>query len=325
MRFAQILLSVVGGIVMITPAWGQGRQDRVSFGRNIVIERGESVADAVCLGCSIHVEGTVRGDAVTVGGRTTISGRVDGDVVAVGGGIRLTGAADGDVVALGGTIELGPGASVSGDAVALAGAIEIEPGADVGGGVVEGRVSGPFATFDPIAGVFDAGLIAVLVLVLFLIAALIIQPLLALSCAAVLGPQRLDVLARTAASRGLMSFCVGAGLLTAFFLLSLAGIFIPLWIPGIGLPLSLILFVPLVVGYAGISYWVGHGLLPQVNVMLAAFLGAVLVTIIQMIPIVGWIAGMIFFLMALGVPVTSGFGTAVGWMDSRLNRSSEAR
>ena len=135
----------------------------------------------------------------------------------------------------------------------------------------------------------------------------------------------MDVLARTAASRGLMSFCVGAGLLTAFFLLSLAGIFIPLWIPGIGLPLSLILFVPLVVGYAGISYWVGHGLLPQVNAMLAAFLGAVLVTIIQMIPIVGWIAGMIFFLMALGVPVTSGFGTAVGWMDSRLNRRSEAR
>ena len=159
---------------------------------------------------------------------------------------------------------------------------------------MEGRVSGPFATFDPIAGVFDAGLIAVLVLVLFLIAALIIQPLLALSCAAVLGPQRLDVLARTAASRGLVSFCVGAGLLTAFFLLSLAGVFIPLWIPGIGLPLSLILFVPLVVGYAGISYWVGHGLLPQVSAMLAAFLGAVLVTIIQMIPIVGWIAGMIF-------------------------------
>ena len=88
MRFAQILLFVVGGIVMITPAWGQGRQDRVSFGRNIVIERGESVADAVCLGCSIRVDGTVRGDAVTVGGRTTVSGRVDGDVVAVGGGIR---------------------------------------------------------------------------------------------------------------------------------------------------------------------------------------------------------------------------------------------
>ena len=324
MRFAQILLPAAGSLLLILPAWGQGRQDRVSFGQDIVIERDESFGDAVCVGCSIRVEGTVTGDAVAVGGGITVSGRVDGDVVAVGGGIRLTGAADGDVVAVGGTIELGPGASVSGDAVALAGAIEIEPGADVGGGVVEGRVSGPFATFDPISGVFDAGLIAVLVLVLFLIAALIIQPLLALSCAAVLGPQRLDVLARTAASRGLVSFCVGAGLLTAFFLLSLAGIFIPLWIPGIGLPLSLILFVPLVVGYAGISYWVGHGLLPQVNAMLAAFLGAVLVTIIQMIPIVGWIAFVIFFPLALGVAVTSGFGTAVEWMDSRFKRRAEA-
>lgn len=312
MRFAQILLSVAGGIVLIPPAWGQGRQDRVSFGQDIVIERGESVADAVCLGCSIRVEGTVRGDAVTVGGGTRVSGRVDGDVVAVGGGIRLTGAVDGDVAALGGTIELGPGASVGGDAVGVFGGVE---------GVQDGGVAGEVGTFRPTAGVLAS--VFVVVLVLFLIAALIIQPLLALSCAALLGPQRLDVLARTAASRGLVSFLVGAGVLTAFLLLSLAGIFIPLWIPGIGLPLTLILFVPLVVGYAGISYWVGRGLLPQVNAMLAAFLGAVLVTILQLIPVFGWIAGMIFFLMALGVPVTSGFGTAVGWMDSRLNRRAE--
>ena len=313
MRFAQILLPVVGGILLIPPAWGKGAQDRVSFGQDIVIERDESVADAVCLGCSIRVEGTVKGDAVAVGGGITVSDRVEGDAVAIGGRIRLTGAVDGDVVALGGDIELGPDAAVGGDAVGVFGGVE--------GGQDE-RVAGEVETIRPIAGVVAS--VFVVVLVLCLIAALIIQPLLALSCAALLGPQRLDVLARTAASRGLVSFCVGAGVLTAFLLLSLAGIFIPLWIPGIGLPLTLILFVPLVVGYAGISYWVGRGLLPHVNTMLAAFLGAVLVTILQMIPIVGWIAGMIFFLMALGVPVTSGFGTAVEWMDSRLHRRAEA-
>ena len=303
MRFAQILLCVVGGLVLIPPAWGQGGQDRVSFGQDIVVERDESVGDAVCLGCSIRVEGTVRGDAVTVGGGMTVSGRVKGDVVAVGGRIRLTGAVDGDVMA-------------------LAGVIEVEPGADVGGGVQSGRVAGPVATFQPITGVLASGF--VVFLVVFLITALIIQPLLALSCAALLGPQRLDVLARTAASRGLMSFLVGAGVLSAFLLLSLSGIFIPLWIPGIGLPLTLILFAPLVVGYAGISYWVGHGLLPHVNTMPAAFLGAVLVTILQIIPIVGWIAFVIFFPLALGVAVGSGFGTAVEWMGSRLNRRAEA-
>ena len=330
MRFAQILMPAVGGILLIPPAWGQGGQDRVSFGQDIVVEQGESVGDAVCIGCSIRVEGTVtgdavavgggitvsgrvKGDAVTVGGETTVSGRVAGDVVAVGGRIRLKGAVDGDVVAMAGAIELGPGAAVGGDAVGVFGGVE---------GVRDGRVAGEVGTIRPIA----AGLasIFVVVLVLCLITALIIQPLLALSCAALLGPQRLDVLARTAASRGLMSFLVGAGVLTTFLLLSLAGIFIPLWIPGIGLPLTPILFVPLVVGYAGISYWVGHGLLPQVNTMLAAFLGAVLVTILQMIPIVGWIAFVIFFPLALGVAVTSGFGTAVEWMDSRFKRRAEA-
>ena len=315
MRFAQILMPVVGGILLIPPAWGQGGQDRVSFGQDIVVEQGESVGDAVCIGCSIRVEGTVTGDAVTVGGGMTVSGRgrVKGDVVAVGGRIRLTGAVDGDAVAVAGTIELGPDAAVGGDAVGVLGEVE---------GVQDGRVGGEVGTIRPTAGVLAS--FFVVFLVVFLITALIIQPLLALSCAALLGPQRLDVLARTAASRGLMSFLVGAGVLTAFLLLSLAGIFIPLWIPGIGLPLTPILFVPLVVGYAGISYWVGHGLLPHVNTRPAAFLGAVLVTILQIIPIVGWIAFVIFFPLALGVAVTSGFGTAVEWMDSRFKRRAEA-
>ena len=311
MRFARILLPVVASVLLLSPAWGQSTQDRVSVRDDIVIERGETVADAVCIGCSIRIEGAVMGDAVSIGGRITVPGRVGGDVVAVGGSIDLTGVVDGDVVAVAGFVELGPGAAVGGDAVGVLGGVE---------GVRDGRVAGKVTSVRSIVPIVASGF--VVLLAICLVAALIIQPLLTLLCAIVLGPQRLEVLARTAASRGLMSFIVGVGLLFASFLLGVFGVFIPFWVPGIQLPIGLIWFVLLVVGYAGISYWVGRGMLPRANPVLAAFLGAVLVTILQMIPVLGWIVGFIFSIIALGIPVTSGFGTAVDWLGGPSKNST---
>ncbi len=87
MRFTRVLLPVVAGILLLSPAWAEGGQDRVSVRDDITIERGETVKDAVCIGCSIRVDGVVTGDAVTVGGHITVSGRVAGDLAAVGGSI----------------------------------------------------------------------------------------------------------------------------------------------------------------------------------------------------------------------------------------------
>lgn len=303
MRFTRALLPFVAGVLLISPVWAGSGQDRVSVRDDITIERGETVADVVCIGCSIRVDGVVTGDAVTIGGRITVAGRVAGDLAAVGGLIDLTGVVDGDVVAVAGGVKLGPAAAIGGDAVSVFGSVE---------GVRDGRVGGQVTTVRSIVPIVASGF--VFVMVICLIAALIFQPLTTLLCAAVLGPRRLDVLARTAASRGLISFLVGIGLVFASFLFSVFGVFIPFWVPGIHFPFGLILFVLLIVGYAGISYWVGRGMLPRVNPVLAAFLGAVLVTILQMIPVVGWIMGFIFSMMALGIPVASGFGTAVDWM-----------
>jgi len=313
MRFTRVLLLVVAGLLLLSPASARSTQDRVSVRDDIVVERGETVADVVCIGCSIRVEGAVTGDAVAIGGRLTVSGRVAGDVVSVGGSINLTGVIDGDVVAVAGGVELGPGAAIGGDVVSVLGGVE---------GVRDGRIAGQFTTVRSIVPIVASGF--AVVLVICLIAALIFQPLVTLLCAALMGPQRLDVLACTAANRGLISFLVGGGLLFASFLLSVLGVLIPFWVPGINFPFVLILFVLLVVGYAGISYWVGRGMLPRVNPVLAAFLGAVLVTILQMIPVVGWIAGFIFSIMALGIPVTSGFGTAVDWMGGPRTRRAES-
>jgi len=92
-----------------------GKDDRVQFGKSIVIEENENVGSVVCIACSIRSAGT------------------SGDVVAVGGSIDLEGTAKGDAVAVGGGVRLGENASVSGDVVAVGGGVSRHPNADVKG------------------------------------------------------------------------------------------------------------------------------------------------------------------------------------------------
>lgn len=92
--------------------------DRVSFGRSIHVEAGETTGDTVCIGCSVTVSGHVEGDAVAVGGSVTVEsgGLVEGSAVAVGGKVRLeSGAAvEQDAVAIGGSVQAEEGATVEG-------------------------------------------------------------------------------------------------------------------------------------------------------------------------------------------------------------------
>ncbi len=112
-------------MIPIPPIPGRGHfrieasgDDRVSFGRSILVGPGESAGDAVCIGCSITVAGEVKGDAAAVGGSVLVEsgGRVHGDAVGVGGKVRLE-----------------PGASVGGDAVAVGGTVQVAEGATVAG------------------------------------------------------------------------------------------------------------------------------------------------------------------------------------------------
>ncbi|HKV43925.1 MAG TPA: polymer-forming cytoskeletal protein [bacterium] len=75
----------------------------------------------------------VRGDAIAVGGTATIGGTVEGDAVALGGSVEVTGHIGGSVRAVGGNVILHSGAVVGGQARAIGGTVEQEPGASVGG------------------------------------------------------------------------------------------------------------------------------------------------------------------------------------------------
>jgi predicted acyltransferase (DUF342 family) len=68
------------------------REDLVSFGEKILVERDEVVTgDVVCIGGDIEIYGTVKGDAVSVGGDLILSrtATVEGDAVSIGGRIDM--------------------------------------------------------------------------------------------------------------------------------------------------------------------------------------------------------------------------------------------
>ena len=302
---AVALLLLLGGVL---PA--QQRQDRVAVGEQIRIEAGETVGDVLCVLCSVVVKGVVSGDVVAVVGHLTLDGDVQGDALAITGHTEVRGKVGGDATAIVGDVRLRPGAQVGGDATAVFGRVS---------GVKQARVGGDVTSIRSVVPIVASGV--VVLLIACLLAALFIQPLLALLSAAILGEKRLAVLAETARRRAGMSFVLGLGVVVASFLLSVISFVIPLWIPGLQFPFSAVIFVLAVVGYAGISFWVGHGMASRAGPLVAVLLGAVLITILQPIPIVGWLAGFIFFMMALGVPLLSGFGTSPDWLTARARRT----
>ena len=296
-------------LAVLLPSALQAR-DRVMVGEDIYVAEGEVLDDVVCTGCSIRVYGKVK-DAVAIGGNIEIHGEAH-DVVAIAGRIDVRGKVDGDAVSIAGGLRVHPGAEIRGDAVGVMGRVDIPAGAVVGGEVVSVGQWGQVAL---------SGLLVVLVL--FLLAGLVLQPLLVLLCFVIMGEQRIGMLADTARHRAGFSFLVGVGLVIASFVFSILAAFLP--VPGAHFPFALALFVVLVVGYAGVSYWVGRGLLPSSSALAAALLGAVLVTIIQLIPIIGQIAFMVFSMIALGSAALSGFGTSIDWLVERTSPGPAVR
>jgi hypothetical protein len=114
----RLLLAAVLLLVVTTPAFAKGDNDRVSIGSDITVAEGETGGDMVCVFCSIRSHGDVSGDVVAILGSVTVD---------AGRGIR------GDTVVLGGDLNLGEGASVGGDVSVMAGDANLASGATIHG------------------------------------------------------------------------------------------------------------------------------------------------------------------------------------------------
>ncbi len=112
--------------------------DMVVIGRSSVLPAGETANDMVVIGGSATALGRVRGDLVSILGNVTLSNEASGDVVAVLGNVKLATNAivHGDTVAVLGNIQMGPNSTARGDVVAVGGAVERGEGSVVNGEVV---------------------------------------------------------------------------------------------------------------------------------------------------------------------------------------------
>ena len=119
-----VMATLLLTVAVLVPSQMFARGDRVQFFQNISIGQDERVDDAVCMFCSIHVQGT-SGDTVAILGDIVVDGTVTGDCVSVGGGIKLNDDASvaGDAVAIGRGLYRDPNATVKGDAVSQSGPV----------------------------------------------------------------------------------------------------------------------------------------------------------------------------------------------------------
>ena len=93
-RGAAVAISVLVLVLTPTAALAQASdtvtpQDQVVLRGDVVVPRGQSVAEIVVFSGSATVAGVARGDVVVLDGPITISGQVGGDVIAVHGRVRL--------------------------------------------------------------------------------------------------------------------------------------------------------------------------------------------------------------------------------------------
>lgn len=292
---------------------------RFMVAEDIYVGPDETADDVVCIACSVRVDGAVKdvvviagdaviqgragGDAVVLAGNLDSSGPIDGDVVVLAGRAKLGADVDGDAVAVAGGMELAPGIAVNGDAAAVFGSIRGAERAVIAGDVIEvaGETLAPLAVTGLLIGFF-----------VFLLAALLIHPLLVMLGFALLRERRFRVLADTAAQRGGLAFAVGIGASFALFIAGIAASALP-----VPLPVFLFFVTLSIVGYCGVSYWVGRGILRNAGVLGAACTGALLITFIQLIPVIGWLVMFAFWNIAIGSAVLSGFGTSVDWLPAR--------
>jgi hypothetical protein len=124
----------------------RANDDTVHIGSNIEVAPDATVRDAVCIFCSVNVEGKVNGDVVVLFGSIHIAGIANRDVVNLFGGVRADdGASIGrDLVNLFGSVRLGENVTVGHDMVALFSSAHVARSAIV----IHDRVVQPGLVFD---------------------------------------------------------------------------------------------------------------------------------------------------------------------------------
>jgi uncharacterized RDD family membrane protein YckC len=308
---------VAGGITKID---GRGRHGSgaplVAFGQNVEVKAGETKEAVVVIGGSAKVHGKVTEAVVVIGGRAEISGEVGDAVVSVFGDVQLTPGAriHGNAVAVCGNLDVQEGASVGGDAVSVLGKLDLAKTEAVKGQVIN-VLAGSFPSFEPLKKFFvecvlklrplapSVGwvwVVAGVFLLLYLLVALAF-PRPVQNC--------VDELTRRPATTFLIGLLTKMliPIVTLVLVVTGVGVFI---VPFLS---AAVLFAG-IVGKVALLQYFGQQLGKQfsrgatLKPLVALLIGAALLTVVYIVPVLGLLALLTTGLWALGAAVMALFG-----------------
>ena len=131
--FPGVVLWVLLAGLLTAPA--RAAEDVVQFGNTIEVAPNQTIHDAVCFFCSVHVKGTVNGDIVAFFGSVRIEGHANHDVVNFFGQVKAADDASigHDLVNFFGGVRLGENVTVGEDTVVMFGNLRAAESASFGG------------------------------------------------------------------------------------------------------------------------------------------------------------------------------------------------
>jgi hypothetical protein len=288
----------------------QGPKDgRVVIGQDFTLKSGD----------------TLDGDLVVIGGQATIEQNavVNGDIVIIGGSLNLNGKGSGDAVVIGGLATMGQNASLVGNVVTVGGSLQRAEGAMIGGNIVSNlpppdlqfpnvpntqkpplppapKFEVNFGPLGTAAGIFFKALgLAALAMLLTVF----------------LHPQ-LDRVAQAVVTQPFMAGSIG--FLTvivapiAVIILTVTLILIPVALAG-----TFLLGLAFLFGAVAFGMEVGDRFTkaihqtwePVLSAGFGTFLLAIVLGTVNLVPCIGWLAGVLVGLVGLGAAVITLFGT----------------
>jgi hypothetical protein len=290
-RLLRPLFIALALMVVLAPsafAQNEGRSpsDRVIFGGDETVAKGETVRDVFVFGGNVKMDGTAMRDVVVFGGNADISGPIGRDLVVFGGNASLTGDAHvgRNVVVGGGNVEFPPGKPppVSGD---------ITYGAT------------PFRFFGPPSFSILNLLPSVVTSAILLLAALL---------ALWFFPRQVYATAALIEQRAAVSFGLGCLALPTAIALGIICAITVILLP-VTLAVAVVMAAAWLFGFAALFLVAGRFLLGAFNrpqdALPAVVLGAAIFLVLMLVPVLGALIGFIAGFVAVGSALGSRFGT----------------
>ncbi len=120
-----MVLRIAALLLLVAPAavHAQAPGNRTYFNQDIFVAQGQQIHSAICLFCSVQVEGDLTGHVIVLFGSLNITGRVQGSATVIGGNSVIDSGArlGGNAIVIDGNAVYETDESISGSAYVLGG------------------------------------------------------------------------------------------------------------------------------------------------------------------------------------------------------------